>query len=106
MEKNLVIIEKNCGIKPINHELLVVENDPNYVFVNDPNFATLRLYDSEGNIINVNSWIECATYVNGGWSTTNISFDGDFIFFLISASLLTFYFVKKIVWNKSEFFSK
>ena len=37
---------------------------------NDPNFTTLRLFDVEGNIINVNSWIECAHYVNGGWGLT------------------------------------
>ena len=42
-------------------------NDPNFVFINDPKFPTLALYDIEGNVINVNSWLECANYVNGGW---------------------------------------
>ena len=41
-----------------------------YLFQNDPSFSTLRLFDIEGNIINVNSWIECAHYVNGGWGLT------------------------------------
>ena len=32
-----------------------------------PNFDVVVLFDIEGNIINVNSWIECAHYVSGGW---------------------------------------
>ena len=28
--------------------------------------------NSEGKIINVNSWIECANYVNGGWFSDKI----------------------------------
>ena len=100
MEKNLVIIEKSCGIKPVDQELIVVENDPNYVFVNDPNFATLRLYDSEWNIINVNSWIECATYVNGGWSNNliiNSNSNMYYFFFLLGFTTLVFLynFIKK-----------
>ena len=66
MEINQKIIEQ-CGIKPTNVELIIVGNDPNYVFANDPNFQTVVLYDIEGNVINVNSWLECANYVNGGW---------------------------------------
>ena len=66
MEINQKIIEQ-CGIKPTNVELLIVGNDPNFVFANDPNFQTVVLYDIEGNVINVNSWLECANYVNGGW---------------------------------------
>tara|TARA_Y100001970_G_scaffold39747_1_gene48980 strand:+ start:2163 stop:2474 length:312 start_codon:yes stop_codon:yes gene_type:complete len=66
MEINQKIIEQ-CGIKPTNVELIIVGNDPNFVFANDPNFQTVVLYDIEGNVINVNSWLECANYVNGGW---------------------------------------
>ena len=66
MEINQKIIEQ-CGIKPTNVELIIVGNDPNFVFTNDPNFQTVVLYDVEGNVINVNSWLECANYVNGGW---------------------------------------
>ena len=66
MEINQKIIEQ-CGIKPTNVELIIVGNDPNFVFTNDPNFQTVVLYDLEGNVINVNSWLECANYVNGGW---------------------------------------
>ena len=31
-------------------------------------FETIRLFDAENNIVNVNSWLECANYVNGGWT--------------------------------------
>ena len=67
MEENLDLIINVCGNQPENQELVEIGSDPNFVFQNDPNFTTLRLFDVEGNIINVNSWIECAHYVNGGW---------------------------------------
>ena len=53
----------------------------------------------KGNIINVNSWLECANYVNGGW-TNNVS---DFIngernlFFLTLGSLVIYLIYKKFV---------
>ena len=70
MKKNLDLIINVCGNQPENQELVEIGSDPNFVFQNDPNFTTLRLFDVEGNIINVNSWIECAHYVNGGWGLT------------------------------------
>tara|TARA_A100001388_G_C28755642_1_gene494798 strand:+ start:1250 stop:1567 length:318 start_codon:yes stop_codon:yes gene_type:complete len=70
MEENLDLIINVCGNQPENQELVEIGSDPNFVFQNDPNFTTLRLFDVEGNIINVNSWIECAHYVNGGWGLT------------------------------------
>ena len=95
METNLEIIEKNCGNQPENQEFFIVGNDPNFVFENDPNFETLRLFDIEGNIINVNSWFECANYVNGGWSINNNSFSGDLFFFTLVASLMGLYVALK-----------
>ena len=70
MKENLDLIINVCGNQPENQELVEIGSDPNFVFQNDPNFTTLRLFDIEGNIINVNSWIECAHYVNGGWGLT------------------------------------
>tara|TARA_B100000575_G_scaffold291995_1_gene299302 strand:- start:3992 stop:4309 length:318 start_codon:yes stop_codon:yes gene_type:complete len=70
MEENLDLIINVCGDQPANQQLIDIGSDPNYIFQNDPNFTTLRLFDVEGNIINVNSWIECAHYVNGGWGLT------------------------------------
>ena len=83
-------IETSCGIKPSDLEDIIIGNDPNFVFTNDPSFPTKVLYDSEGNIVNVNSWIECSHYVKGGWSSNlNISsINEEQIFFI--ATLLIF----------------
>lgn len=67
MEKNS-LINKICGEKIGDIGLENIGNDPNFVFVNDPNFETLVLYGPENSVINVNSWLECANYVTGGWS--------------------------------------
>ena len=77
------LIEKICGETDLIPNFDEIGNNPNYVFVNDPNFDTIRLFDFEGNIVNVNSWIECAHYVNGGW-TNNVSdfVDGERIVFI------------------------
>ena len=95
METNLEIIEQNCGNQPENQEFFIVGNDPNFVFENDPNFETLRLFDVEGNIINVNSLFECANYVNGGWSINYNSFSGDLFFFTLVTSLMGLYVALK-----------
>ena len=91
MEKNLIIIEKFCGIKPSNQKLIEIGNDPNFIFENDPDFLTLRLFNEEGDVINVNSWIECATYVDGGWSITEFSINGDLVYFLVTLSISVCY---------------
>ena len=87
MEENLITIERICGSRPLGQELIEIGNDPNFIFENDPLFIAIRLFDADGNIINVNSWIECAHYVNGGWSQDNFEVGGTFYFF----QLLFFY---------------
>ena len=57
-----------CGEYPENYEKPDIENNPNFVFVNDMNFEAKRLLDIEGNVVFVNSFIECEHYVNGGWN--------------------------------------
>ena len=79
-----------CGLNPEGVEYVDPGNDPNYVFKNDINFNKLTLFDIEGNVIEVNSWFECAHYVNGGWSPTFSSFfkkDKYLFFFLFGVSL-------------------
>ena len=93
MEKNLIDIERVCGLKPPDQEFVEIASDPNFVFVNDPNFSTIRLYDIDGNVINVNSWIECAHYVNGGWSPNNFQNPGDIIFLAITLSMTFGYLI-------------
>ena len=95
MDTNLEIIEKNCGNQPENQEFYIVGNDPDFIFVNDPNFESLRLFDIEGNIINVNSWFECANYVHGGWSVNYNSFSGDLFFLTLVGSLMGLYITIK-----------
>jgi len=90
MEKEIIGI---CGDGPLA-EIELIGNDPNFVFVNDSSFQTLVLYNEQGSVINVNSWLECANYVNGGW------FDG--IYDLINGekyvfiSSVTFLIVYKV----------
>lgn len=102
MENNLKI-EASCGLKPLEVENIIIGNNPDFVFLNDPNFSTTVLYDIEGNIINVNSWIECAHYVRGGWSSSvnfssideeRVFFIGTFLIFFLTSSLY-FYLKKK-----------
>ena len=82
MENNLESIESQCGISPEDTSFKQIESNPNYIFENDPSFETIVLYDVDGNIVNVNSWIECAHYVNGGWSNLSPStVPGDMIIF-------------------------
>ena len=56
-----------CGDYPENHVTPQIGNDPNFVFINDPLFDQVRLFDSDGNTVLVNSFIECEHYVNGTW---------------------------------------
>ena len=62
--KDVVIL---CGEYPENHIAPNIGNDPTYVFVNDPGFEQVRLFDQDGNTVLVNSFIECEHYVNGTW---------------------------------------
>ena len=97
MKNILFDIEKNCGENIDNIQYSDPGNDPNFVFENDPLFQTLTLYDPEGNIINVNSWFECAHYVNGGWSSVNVgNMDilTNFSYVLLSLAVLITCFVK------------
>ena len=96
MEEKLKLIEQNCGTKPVNEELIEIGSDPNFVFLNDPEFSTMRLFDIDGNIINVNSWIECAHYVYGGWDNINYqNFGGDQTIFIGLLFVFSFYFIAK-----------
>ena len=63
--KDVVVL---CGDYPENHTTPDIGNDPNFVFQNDPDFLQVRLFDSDGNTVLVNSFIECEHYVNGTWN--------------------------------------
>tara|TARA_B110000014_G_C19516941_1_gene278183 strand:+ start:118 stop:444 length:327 start_codon:yes stop_codon:yes gene_type:complete len=106
--KNNQIVESICGTKPSGTEDIIIGNDPNFIFKNDLDFGTVILYDIEGNIINVNSWIECAHYVRGGWNNNSnlSSVDEEFIFllFLIGFSTVTYFFLT--LFKKRKFYVK
>ena len=67
MHKKTYVI---CGESDLKPDFEAIGNNPNFVFENDPNFESLRLFDFDSNVVNVNSWLECANYVNGGWFTS------------------------------------
>ena len=92
--------EQICGVSPENNENLDFQvSDPNFVFENDPLFETIVLYDRDGNVVNVNSWIECAHYVNGGWDNVNYqNFGGDqAIFFGLLLTFSIYVFVTRFL---------
>ena len=99
MIENFEII---CGVSPQNNENLNFQvSDPNFVFENDPLFETIVLYDRDGNVVNVNSWIECAHYVNGGWDTVNYqNFGGDQVIFFGLVITISFYiFLRRFLFS-------
>ena len=99
MNENFEII---CGVSPQNKENLNFQvSDPNFVFENDPLFETIVLYDKDGNVVNVNSWIECAHYVNGGWDTVNYqNFGGDQVIFFGLVITFSFYiFLRRFLFS-------
>ena len=56
-----------CGAIPSNFEKVDFSSNPDFVFENDTNYSSKQLFDSEGNTVFVNSFIECEHYVSGGW---------------------------------------
>jgi hypothetical protein len=79
-----------CGVSDLKPNFEEIGNNPNFVFENDPSFETLKLFDIDGNIVNVNSWLECANYVNGGWTNDISDFVNGELNMLIYLCLSTF----------------
>ena len=95
--KKIEEIVKICGEQTGLFSLEDIGNDPNFVFRNDPDYEVLVLYDVDGNIINVNSWIECANYVNGLVQCTNLSKQPRTnIFFILSAFVIAILIYKNV----------
>ena len=87
-----------CGESDLKPDFEAIGNNPNFVFENDPSYETVRLFDADGNIVNVNSWLECANYVNGGW-TDNMSYlqnmEGHYVAFIGIITLITLFIKRK-----------
>lgn len=61
-------IIKYCGEYPEVYKEINITNSPDFVFENDPDYSPISLFDSEGNTVIVNSFVECEHYVGGGWN--------------------------------------
>ena len=97
--ENEVVINK-CGKYPEDFIKIDILSDPDFVFVNDPNYQSIQLFDSELNTIYVNSFIECEHYVLGGWDNSpaqfnEISFHNSLSLIIVRA-ILSRYLIKKI----------
>ena len=46
--KTIFNVEKICGTKVGEYSLDNIQNNPNFIFENDPNYETVVLYNSEG----------------------------------------------------------
>ena len=66
------ILELFCGPIPENYSPVNTE-DNSFVFLNDPNFDSLNLFDFFGRVVTVNSFEECAHYVSGGWEPFKVT---------------------------------
>ena len=85
-----------CGDYPENHITPEIGNDPNYIFLNDPNYEQVRLFDEDGNTVLVNSFIECEHYVSGGWGFSplknqEIFYQDLFLYLIIFGIVISFF---------------
>ena len=100
MHKKIKLI---CGESDIIPDFNSIANNPNFVFENDPNYSSIRLFDINNNVVNVNSWLECANYVNGGWTNNQFDFlNGEMkLFVFICLTITTFLFFKNYLFKKN-----
>ncbi len=99
-------IERICGLSDYIPDFEAIGNNPNFVFTNDPNYLVVRLFNSNGSVINVNSWIECANYVNGGWSDnlkTFINYE-KYLFFVLLVATFSYIGAKYLIQIRSKNF--
>lgn len=111
-----VELQDICGDYPEDFERVDIANNSNYIFVNDPNFTSTKLWDIEGNTVFVNSFIECEYYVTGGWSfkpnnenrvdytsiTLTIAYRNFLLLIILSGALSYFYRLYVIKNNKNS----
>ena len=100
------LVEEICGSYPEGFKKADILSDPNYVFVNDPNYTTRQLFDSENNKVFVNSFIECEHYVSGGWGfnqliNNELFYQEIFTYVVIFGIMITFLKPKIIKYIKN-----
>ena len=90
MDTNIFTI---CGESEIIPDFEKIKSDPSFVFEADPNYFPITLFNESGSAVTVNSWIECANYVNGGWlsAVTNfVNHEKTLFYLLVVSSFLLF----------------
>lgn len=87
---NSALVVEVCGESNTTLSNLDYDNNPNYVFEIDETFVPINLVNSSGNVITVNSYLECQNYVEGGWKKTNTYNNQNFsiVYFLYTVFLL------------------
>ena len=96
----MTVVTNICGETPENFLRVDISSNPNYVFINDPNYNAKQLFDSEGNTVFVNSYNECQHYVTGGWDytpakNTELGMQDSLLYVIVVLLVFTF-FKKKI----------
>ncbi len=107
------VLELFCGPIPENFSPIITDKS-NFIFVNDPNFDSLNLFDFFGRVVTVNSFQECAHYVSGGWEPFKVTiFDiitpiifalAIFFLIIISIKFKVILKIKKLINAESLFF--
>lgn len=96
------LIKQVCGESPNGEKYVNIVSNPNYVFQPDPSFLKVKLYDIDGNSVIVNSWIECAHYVNGGWSSYIETFNGPTFLFKLVIGISFSYIMFKFIFLRND----
>ena len=102
MNNNIYLI---CGESDLLPELEKIKSNPNYVFQADPTYTPINLFNEFGDVITVNSWVECANYVNGGWINNIVEFINYERYLFIGLSIVTcLLFIPEILNYVNRFF--
>lgn len=96
-----------CGEYPDGFEAADILSDPDFVFTNDVNYSTVKLFDIDGNSVFVNSFTECHHYVNGGWNFITSEIDESTLhnylsIFSILIISIGYIFIKKFLIGSSK----
>ena len=95
-------IKQVCGESPNGESYVNIVSNPNYVFLPDSSFVKVKLYDIDGNSVIVNSWIECAHYVSGGWSSTLETFNGSSFLIKLVIGISFSYILFKFIFIRND----
>ena len=72
MEISDLDIQNSCGEQPLGVTYSDPGNNPDFVFVKDPNFEVVTLFDIDGRL-QCKLLLECVHYLQGGWVSNQIN---------------------------------